>query len=90
MGVNAVFGGSYFRVHSFRSKKAQDSMMLTGINLYGWMSILGTIVLLPFSLFMEGGQLSCVFLSLSLSLSHDQCSSPLQSLFDHPWQAGLS
>lgn len=31
---------------------------LKGINLYAWMSILGTIILLPISLIVEGGQIA--------------------------------
>ena len=41
---------------------------LGGINLYAWMSILGTIILLPVSLLVEGGQLSAGQASLSSPL----------------------
>lgn len=41
---------------------------LGGINLYAWMSILGTIILLPVSLLVEGGQLSAGRASLSSPL----------------------
>ena len=44
-----------FVFRNILSKQAQSDIGLQGINLYAWMSILGTALLLPVSLAVEGG-----------------------------------
>jgi solute carrier family 35 protein E1 len=54
--LTAMLSNLAFVFRNIKSKEAQTDIGLHGINLYAWMSILGTVLLLPVSLLMEGGQ----------------------------------
>lgn len=51
----AMISNFAFVFRNIKSKEAQTDIGLQGINLYAWMSILGTALLLPVSLIIEGG-----------------------------------
>jgi solute carrier family 35 protein E1 len=52
--LTAMLSNFAFVFRNIKSKEAQTDIGLGGINLYAWMSILGTAMLLPISLAMEG------------------------------------
>lgn len=52
--LTAMLSNFAFVFRNIKSKEAQTDIGLQGINLYAWMSILGTAILLPVSLAVEG------------------------------------
>jgi solute carrier family 35 protein E1 len=53
--ATAMVSNFAFVFRNIKSKEAQSDIGLQGINLYAWMSILGTALLLPVTLALEGG-----------------------------------
>lgn len=54
----AMVSNLAFVFRNILSKQAQSDIGLEGINLYAWMTLLGTALLLPVSLAVEGGALA--------------------------------
>ena len=63
--LTAMLSNFAFVFRNIKSKEAQTDIGLHGINLYAWMSILGTALLLPVSLAMEGGQVQTALANAS-------------------------
>jgi solute carrier family 35 protein E1 len=61
--VTAMISNFAFVFRNIKSKEAQTDIGLQGINLYAWMSILGTAILLPVSLAMEGSSIGTALAS---------------------------
>ena len=56
--VTAMISNFSFVFRNIWSKQAQKDIGLKGINLYAWMSIIGTVLLLPVTLYLEGDQIA--------------------------------
>lgn len=67
--VTAMVSNFAFVFRNILSKQAQTDIGLEGINLYAWMSILGTLLLLPVSLVVEGASIRTAFSNASAAFS---------------------
>jgi len=59
--LTAMLSNFAFVFRNILSKELQQDIGLQGINLYAWMSLLGTAILLPVALAMEGGAITTAF-----------------------------
>ena len=65
--ASAMISNVASALRSVTSKDLQDATGLRGINLYGAMSVVGAVVLLPISLIVEGAKLPAAFAAASLA-----------------------
>lgn len=59
--ATAMLSNFAFVFRNIKSKAAQTDIGLAGINLYAWMSIIGSVLLLPVALLMEGASIGPAF-----------------------------